>query len=292
MKTNFLILVLAIAAVSASICDTRDFLKPVSVELLVFSGSSNPTWTLTELELTQFCKMRTTVNGRCDGVMMGYNGFIVGDEHIQLNMKLELFLLGTAAHREVIPRNVLDHCFERIQSGRANGCLPLVSANPPEGGCKGVVGPDTVPTYDPQDDDQGCFISDQPNNNCYNYGNDIASGTFAQPGRGTGQKWSENTCEDIRASAERDGLVWAGTDLPTDVPEDGHFVALLIWPRTNFHWIRMDKSKYWSHKPGGQSVRDVDANGKQITDPSKSDFSPWTQFCGYMTTIPSEVKIN
>jgi hypothetical protein len=37
----------------------------------------------------------------------------------------------------------------------------------------------------------------------------------------------------------RDGLVYNGTVLPTTAPESGHFAALLIWPETNFHWIRM-----------------------------------------------------
>jgi len=26
--------------------------------------------------------------------------------------------------------------------------------------------------------------------------------------------FSENTCDDVRAAAERDGLTWVGTDLP------------------------------------------------------------------------------
>ena len=36
------------------------------------------------------------------------------------------------------------------------------------------------------------------------------------------------------------GLVWAGTTLPKEQPSKGHYVAMLIWPQTNFHWIRMD----------------------------------------------------
>ena len=28
---------------------------------------------------------------------------------------------------------------------------------------------------------------------------------------------------------------------------------------TNFHWIRMDQSGNWSHKPGGTPVRNTDA---------------------------------
>jgi len=36
-----------------------------------------------------------------------------------------------------------------------------------------------------------------------------------------------------------DGLVYNGTKLPKIPPEKGHFVALLIWPQMNFHWLRM-----------------------------------------------------
>ncbi|CAK9074092.1 Insoluble matrix shell protein 1 (IMSP1) (Fragment) [Durusdinium trenchii] len=89
---------------------------------------------------------------------------------------------------------------------------------------------------------------------------------------------------------ESDGLQWAGTTLPTAAPKRGHYVALFIWPDTNFHWIRMDRTGYWSHKPGGTPVRNTDNKGQKIHDPSKSDFSPWTQFCGYMHVIPSAVS--
>lgn len=97
-------------------------------------------------------------------------------------------------------------------------------------------------------DDQGCFLgsSHQSDNNCYDYGNDIVTNTFAQPGRGSG-KCSKTTrpcvpndCDSVRAAAESDGLVWAGTTLPAALPSTGHYVSLHIWPRSNFHWIRMD----------------------------------------------------
>jgi len=52
---------------------------------------------------------------------------------------------------------------------------------------------------------------------------------FVKPGRGSGHKWDKNTCDDMRAAAERDGLVWVGTDLPTKDPEVGHYVSLHIW---------------------------------------------------------------
>ena len=62
-------------------------------------------------------------------------------------------------------------------------------------------------------------------------------------GRGSGKKWTLNTCQDMGNASIRDGLVYNGTVLPKAPPEKGHFVALLIWPETNFHWIRMVRDR-------------------------------------------------
>jgi len=155
-----------------------------------------------------------------------------------------------------------------------------------------IRGPDTDLTYDPVHDDYGCFVTKQWDNNCYNYSSDVLTNTFAQPGRGTKQKWKENTCEDVKRAALSDGLQWVGTDLPTELPSKGHYIALLIWPGTNFHWLRMDKSKYWSHKPGGTEVRNIDNSGEIVSDPSKQDFSPWTEYCGVFLVLPSKIQID
>ena len=73
--------------------------------------------------------------------------------------------------------------------------------------------------------------------------------TFAQPGRGSGQcskssrPCMKNTCDDVRKGAESDGLTWVGTELPTSLPSDGHYVSLHIWPpESNFHWIRTPRN--------------------------------------------------
>jgi hypothetical protein len=46
------------------------------------------------------------------------------------------------------------------------------------------------------------------------------------------------TCQSIRTAAVLDGLVYNGTTLPYGHPKSGHFVALLIWPNSDYHWIR------------------------------------------------------
>ena len=44
------------------------------------------------------------------------------------------------------------------------------------------------------------------------------------------------------------------------------------------------------HPPPPQ-VRNVDNNGKKITDPAQADVSPWSLHCGYMHALPSNVTI-
>jgi len=200
-----------------------------------------------------------------------------------------------------LPLTVVTHV--RDESIRVSNLMAEFNGNPPDAIAPREVGapcdlpvrgPDNVTTYAPQTENCGYFTTHCSQNNCYNYGNDIVTDTFAQPGRGSGQKWSYNTCDDIKASAIRDGLVWVGTQLPKVNPQVGHYMALLIWPNTNFHWIRLDSlpaGGWWSHKPGGTPVRNIDNNGKKINDPSIQDFSPWSQFCGYMTTVPSTARI-
>ena len=76
---------------------------------------------------------------------------------------------------------------------------------------------DTVPgsspvSYNPAGDCDGNFMSykNQPNNNCYAYGTNIATNTFAQPGRASKDStpWSLGfTAEIVTANAVLDGLI-------------------------------------------------------------------------------------
>lgn len=280
--------------------------EEVTVRLNVMAGGEDPEWRA-NIKL---------VGSPCEEVMrplpwykMGYRGFEIisatSRQCVYDNFAIEAALLATG--HAVVSDAVGKHVFSelhRLKDAKAEeksewtreaklfyrGQMDMVQDN-----CTVPVrGSDNYTVYNPSKDVCGHWVSHQSENNCYDYGNDVATDTFAQPGRGSGQKWQFNTCEDMRAASIRDGLVWNGTTLPTKQPEVGHFVALLIWPDTNFHWIRFDSDPagYWSHKPGSTPVRDVDDNGKKITDPSKSDFSPWTQFCGYMSTVPSVANIN
>jgi len=288
----------------------------VKVTINLGGGAPDPQWTLAGAEAQALIDQLPAVPAvnvarPIPWYRMGYRGFEVqilngaADDvaaaatvvHEIYNMPfLELQLLISGYSH--VSHEVVEHVqgeVKRVQLSMAKGDHQQQLQVPSPLVCKPPVrGSDNNTVYGPATDCDGCFVSNVGDNNCYNYGNDVATNTFAQPGRGTGQKWRVNTCDEMRASAIRDGLEWTGTTLPTANPKSGHFLALLIWPNTNFHWIRFDSvpAGKWSHKAGGTPVKNVDNRGLPITDPSKSDFAPWTQFCGYMTSIPSNVTIN
>jgi len=265
--------------------------QSVEVSPILFSGTHDPTLTLTAHQLrTLTAKVGSYQRPGPRNRTVGYRGFRVEGFPVLRGCKdAELFLLDL--FRPQLPEEAVRHIEEELSLDHSEE-LDLPDALEFRGkvNCSHEVGPDTVPAYDPQHDDAGCFVTHQSENNCYNYATDISTDTFAQPGRGTGHKWKANTCAAVRVAAESDGLEWKGTSLPTAAPRTGHYVALFIWPDTNFHWIRMDHAGNWSHKPGGTPVRNTDNKGRKIHDPSKSDFSPWSQFCGYMHVVPSMVK--
>lgn len=143
--------------------------------------------------------------------------------------------------------------------------------------------------FDPAHDCDGEFMSykNQVNNNCYNYAVNMATNTFAQPGRKSGHKYKSITGPEVLKAAEYDGLVNCGTEMPDPikVPKDGHVVALLIsledtkWPKGvwggDFHWARCDDmaTSSWSQKDGGDQVTNFDFAGNKLEDPRKAN---WT----------------
>eukprot|EP00825_Cyclidium_porcatum_P052405 TRINITY_DN991_c0_g1_i3.p1 TRINITY_DN991_c0_g1~~TRINITY_DN991_c0_g1_i3.p1 ORF type:complete len:325 (+),score=53.07 TRINITY_DN991_c0_g1_i3:141-1115(+) len=291
MKALILVLALLVAiSTCQNICSQN---YPVKVTLLVFADGNNPSWLLDSDIKNTLCQENKIKSSPCVSTKMGYNGFSLeaNGQKVIINNDIYTELMILLSSQKTLPTEVANHVIERIQKPSYE-CDTAQSQITPNVDCSDVVGPDTVPAFDVATDCKGCFSSHQTENNCYNYGSDIATDTFAQPGRGSGQKWSYDTCDDIRASAQRDGLTWIGQDLPSDQPTTGHYVALFMWPNTNFHWIRKDNCDYWSHKPGQTAARDTDNNGQKIVDPRQSDFSPWTEFCGFMQAIPSTLKIN
>jgi hypothetical protein len=130
----------------------------------------------------------------------------------------------------------------------------------------------------------------QFNNNCYNYGTNYRSDTFAQPGLAAGAMYSNLTCASVRPAAEADCLI-SSPSANNRCPTEGHLVALVIAPGWDFHWYRKGRNGRWTHKPGGTPVTNLDNSGNIINDPRSADRGPYTDFCTFMVVMHGHIKI-
>lgn len=132
--------------------------------------------------------------------------------------------------------------------------------------------------------------SRQPHNNCYNYGTNYRTDTFAQPGKAANAQYTSLTCKSVRPAAIADKLIDA-PNADNQCPAEGHLVALVVAPGWDYHWYRKDRTGWWSHKPGGTAVTDRDNSGNRILDPRNADRGPYTDFCTFMVVMHGHIKI-
>ena len=145
-----------------------------------------------------------------------------------------------------------------------------------------------APLYEPQWwNDAG---QKQYNNNCYNYATNYRSDTFAQPGLAAGAMYTALTCAAVRPAAIRDALI-DSPNANNRCPNEGHLVALVVAPGWDFHWYRKGRNGYWSHKPGGTAVTNVDNSNLSIPDPRTANRGPYTDFCTFMVVMHGHIKI-
>lgn len=141
-----------------------------------------------------------------------------------------------------------------------------------------------VPSYQPDYWNYYTYI--RSNNNCYNYGNNKRTDTYAQPGRASGQSFSLN-CTSVGDAAVSDGISRiSGTSCPSGEMK----IALAIAPGWDYHWYRRDSNGYWSHKPGGTYATNLDNSGNLITNPESADRGYYTDFCGYFCTCSDDLQ--
>jgi hypothetical protein len=126
-------------------------------------------------------------------------------------------------------------------------------------------------------------------NNCYNYSTNYRTDTFAQPGMASGV--SHNiTCPTVIPAAVADGLINRPT-ANNHCPDEGHLVALVMAPGFDYHWYRKGRNGYWSHKPGGTPVTNLDNNGSLINDPRTAARGFYTQYCTFMVVMHGHIKL-
>lgn len=144
-----------------------------------------------------------------------------------------------------------------------------------------------LPPYSPVYWNDGGTV--QWNNNCYNYGNNKRTDTFAQPGKSSGISLSwpaDMNCVAVTNGAVADGVLElpvAGTCSDTQDK-----IALVIAPNWDYHWYRLDDSGMWSHKPGGTMATNLDNAGNPIANPETAARGAYTVFCGYFCSCSDD----
>ena len=159
----------------------------------------------------------------------------------------------------------------------------------------------SVPPYSPAYWNDGGVV--QHNNNCYNYGNNKRTDTFAQPGRAAGAMYSMPiTCSGVYNAAIADGLdpLPASGNCPKGKYSEKCKVALVVKPcvapycvppyyyNNDFHWYRLDSGGMWSHKPGGTQATNLDNSGNPIANPETANRGGYTDFCGYLCSCSDD----
>ena len=101
------------------------------------------------------------------------------------------------------------------------------------------------------------------------------------------------TCSDVIMRTMADVFKGYLLDFQTK-PRDGYSkIAVVVDKDNDLHYYRQDSNGWWSHKPGGRAVTNLDAAGARIWDPQRaSRFYPkenesdtglnYSSFCGYM----------
>jgi hypothetical protein len=153
----------------------------------------------------------------------------------------------------------------------------------------------SIPPYSPAYWNDGGTV--QFNNNCYNYGNNKRTDTFAQPGRAGGAIYSMPiTCSGAYNAAVADGLV--PLTVSGTCPGGRDKVALVVAPcvapgctapyysGNDYHWYRLGSDVMWSHKPGGTQATNLDNSHNPISNPETANRCGgglcYSNFCGYL----------
>lgn len=119
--------------------------------------------------------------------------------------------------------------------------------------------------------------------------------SFHQPGEAAGyRRFSDanpKTCPNLIARVIGDNPTIVMSDFTSKCPPQTSKIAIIIDESDDYHFLRQDSNRFWSHKPGARDVTNVDALGHAIWDPklafynytdNKKNVLNYDIFCSYM----------
>ena len=185
MHIGFLLLSAAASAAVASAfqdCDVSG-----TAELLVFSGTVNPRITVNRTLSAVVCEiLRNSPGPAASCRVLGFTGIKLANGLVVRGGAADDVLLAAFAETDEVRGNVLAH--SRAESARLRtgmGDVRCAATAPTADPVKTtdclkvpIVGPDSPPTFNLNMDDGGCWVTECPSNNCYNYANDIVTNRY------------------------------------------------------------------------------------------------------------------
>lgn len=261
------------------------------IELDIYSGRQNPSWTLDEKEGAELIErlrgepaLIAPVNNAKLG--LGYRGFIVnglfdGGPWQRAGLPPQFRVLGQGGidldasaswlldTREVEIGDPTERVARDAITEQAQDTLARV---------KPMVAP-TCPIMQITSDTDFSYWNDstQPFNNCYNFAANNKNNTFAQPGRLHGYTIPSYFCGNVATGVSKD--FWVTTCGLG--PLRNLVIALVVAPGADFHFYRLCANGHWCHKPGTTAARNYDNSFNLITDPQTANRGPYTNFCGF-----------
>jgi len=117
---------------------------------------------------------------------------------------------------------------------------------------------------------------------------------FHQPGTAAGYKGFDSerakTCPNMIVRLLGDNPDMTLSTFESRCPVNTSKIALVVDPKEDYHFLRQDSNMMWSHKAGARPVKNIDAKGHTIWDPSLANFNydtgdgvlNYTILCSYM----------
>jgi hypothetical protein len=161
------------------------------------------------------------------------------------------------------------------------------------------------PTYEPERWNKKTELRET--HNCFSYamnvndprqvakckGEKICDAPFHQPG--SASKYAPfrsdkpKTCPNMMMRLIGDNPNLMMTKFETKCPAETSKIALVVDQSDDYHFLRQDKSGFWSQKSGARPVTNLDANKHEIWNPQLCDLNytregvlNYDYFCGYL----------
>lgn len=127
--------------------------------------------------------------------------------------------------------------------------------------------------------------------NCYSYAMNVrdpkqiakckgkkkCAAPYHQPGQASGYEPFTNnlpkTCPNMAMRIFGDNHDILRAEFTDKCPANYSKIALIVDQSDDYHFLRQDSNRYWSHKPGGNLVTNIDAYGHRIWDPKLANYS-------------------